>query len=208
MLKILAGLGQVIKAGQRIGLVDSTGDSTGDHLHFQAERPQGRKFNSLSLYGGAVPPQGPIPGMPAGQAGGGVTAVGPPALTPYGAGLVATLTGRQFANQIAVQVANSLGAKETVPSVAKSIVFSQEMDRGGTLQPGPTLVLNRTGRPETVRNAQQEAALNGRTIRLDKRDIQLLASMLAVASAQRPIEMDGITVTKQINSKQYLPPGV
>jgi murein DD-endopeptidase MepM/ murein hydrolase activator NlpD len=205
MLRILSSLGQVIQAGQRIGLVDSTGDSTGDHLHFQAERPEGRKFNSLSLFGGAIPDTGPIPGLPAGA---GVAGLPATMLTKYGATLIATLAAKEIANQIAVQTANTLGAKQVVPPVTKKYVLAQQMDQGGTLAPGPTLVLNRTGRPETVRNAQQEAALNGRTIRLDKRDIQLLASMLAVANAQRPLEMDGVTVAKQLASKYYLPPGV
>jgi hypothetical protein len=79
------------------------------------------------------------------------------------------------------------------------------MDSGGWLPPGDTLVRNRTGKPETVRTAGQEAAL--RNVRLDRRDLQLLAAYIAQASA-RPLNIDGRRVAEAVRSYDYLPPGV
>jgi hypothetical protein len=71
------------------------------------------------------------------------------------------------------------------------------------------LAVNRTARPERIRNAAQEAELEGgRTIRLDARDIRLLASMLSIANASRPIQMDGVAVGKQVSDQMYLPRGL
>jgi septal ring factor EnvC (AmiA/AmiB activator) len=59
MSQILARRGQSVAAGQLIGRVGSTGDSTGPHLHFQLERG-GRRINPMAFYddGGWLMPGG------------------------------------------------------------------------------------------------------------------------------------------------------
>lgn len=197
MSRILASLNSLVAPGQQIGLVGSTGDSSGPHLHFQTE-VGGQKVNPAGVIGGAAD-TGAIPGA---VTPGGVTAV--PVLSDAASRLVATVSANQYARQVSTQLANTMGAKLPVPELSRTFVLPTGVfDNGGTLAPGPNLVLNRTGRAERLSNTT-----DGHTIRLDKRDIQLLASMLAVASAQRPIEMDGTEVTKKLNSQQYVPLGV
>jgi len=50
MLRRLVGPGAVVKAGQRIGLVDSSGNSTGNHLHFET-RVGGRPVEPRTFMG-------------------------------------------------------------------------------------------------------------------------------------------------------------
>jgi hypothetical protein len=78
------------------------------------------------------------------------------------------------------------------------------MDSGGILPPGVTVVHNRTGKPETVRTAEQEGAL--RYVRLDTRDLKRLAAYIAVAT-DRPIDIDGRRVAEAVTSYSYLPAG-
>lgn len=76
-------------------------------------------------------------------------------------------------------------------------------DQGGMLQPGVTLAVNRTGRPERVLSPSQDR--NG--LRIDRRDLQALANLIAAATA-RPIEMDGRRVGEAVAEYQYVPMGV
>lgn len=77
------------------------------------------------------------------------------------------------------------------------------MDRGGWLPPGTTVVHNRTGRPERVRTAEQEASLR----RIDPRDLKLMAVYIADAT-RRPIDIDGRRVSESLAGYTYLPPGM
>lgn len=80
-------------------------------------------------------------------------------------------------------------------------------DTGGKLPPGVHTVYNGTGHDETVRTKEQEAALGRGAVRLDKRDIVLLAQHIAAASAQ-PVHMDGRKVAEIVRGYDYLPAGV
>jgi hypothetical protein len=85
-------------------------------------------------------------------------------------------------------------------------VPARKYDTGGTLPPGYTLAFNGTGRNETIRTHQQEKQLGG-PVRLDKRDIALLATHIAAASNQT-VHMDGRKVAEITNAYTYLPAGV
>lgn len=80
------------------------------------------------------------------------------------------------------------------------------LDSGGLLPPGVSVVANRTGQPETVRNAGQEAALRA-PVRIDARDLRMLAFYIAQASA-RPIEIDGRVVADAVSAYTFNPAGV
>jgi hypothetical protein len=83
-------------------------------------------------------------------------------------------------------------------------------DTGGGLPPGVTLAVNGTGRTETIRTHEQEKALtggDGRWMRLDPRDLALLAQHIAQATS-RPIHMDGRKVAEIVNGYTYLPGGM
>ncbi len=86
------------------------------------------------------------------------------------------------------------------------LVPSRKFDTGGILPPGYTLAFNGTGRNETVRTANQENSLSG-PLRLDRRDIALLAAHIAGA-ASPSVHMDGRKVAEITNSYSYLPAGV
>ena len=49
MSSVLVSTGESVSAGQVIGFVGSTGDSTGAHLHFET-RYNGEKYNPLTEY--------------------------------------------------------------------------------------------------------------------------------------------------------------
>lgn len=52
---ILARVGQFLRAGQILGLVGSTGNSTGNHLHYE-RRPPGSDWGTAAFLGGAATP--------------------------------------------------------------------------------------------------------------------------------------------------------
>jgi hypothetical protein len=81
-------------------------------------------------------------------------------------------------------------------------------DTGGALAPGLTLAYNGTGKNETVRTAEQEKALTGGSMRLDPRDLALMAQHIALATSGTTITMDGRKVAETVASYNYLHGGV
>ena len=53
MSQLIAGVGQMVAPGQVIGLVGSTGNSTGPHLHFET-RMNGERMDPASFFGFSV----------------------------------------------------------------------------------------------------------------------------------------------------------
>ena len=89
------------------------------------------------------------------------------------------------------------------PVLGGLVGLVKKFDSGGQLHPGLTLAYNGTGRTETVRTADQEAA--GR--RIDRRDLKALADMIANGPV-RPIDMDGRLVSRGVARYSYVPMGV
>jgi hypothetical protein len=74
-------------------------------------------------------------------------------------------------------------------------------DQGGPLHPGATLAINRTGRTEHVVGP-------GGTVRLDRRDLVLLAQHIAQATAGAAVHIDGRRVAEVVNGYADLPGGL
>ena len=55
-------VGECVAAGQTLGLCDSTGNSTGHHVHLDASPPGRRRPNDLSRAGSAGRPAAPVCG--------------------------------------------------------------------------------------------------------------------------------------------------
>ncbi|MDP8971152.1 MAG: hypothetical protein M3N52_11800 [Actinomycetota bacterium] len=83
-------------------------------------------------------------------------------------------------------------------------------DDGGLIPPGVTTVVNGTGGYETLRNPAQERALHQRTgsVRIDRRDLALLAQYIAQAVTGQHIVMDGRAVAETVRGYDHLPRGV
>lgn len=87
------------------------------------------------------------------------------------------------------------------------LVQPRKFDSGGVLPPGYTLAFNGTGRNETVRTDRQERQVQQGPMRLDRRDIALLASAVNTG-ANTTVSMDGRRVAELTNRYNYLPAGV
>lgn len=87
-------------------------------------------------------------------------------------------------------------------------VKATKYDGGGLLPPGATLAVNNTRKPETVRTHEQEKALHGGPMRIDRRDLALLASYIVNAVAGQHIRMDGRKVAETVRGYDYLPRGI
>jgi hypothetical protein len=86
-------------------------------------------------------------------------------------------------------------------------VTPRKFDSGGVLPPGYTLAFNGTGRNETVRTDRQERQVQQGPLRLDRRDITLLANAVNTG-ASTTVSMDGRRVAELTNRYNHLPAGV
>lgn len=137
--RVLARSGERVTAGEMIGAVGSTGNSTGPHLHFTV-RQNGQHINPAQLLGGAVSVKGPGPGSTF--------------VNPFGA--MANFARDQFAKLFPsggafVDLAVGMGSKliKSIGAfVGDKIGIGGVYDDGGYLQPG--LNFNGLGAPEPV----------------------------------------------------------
>lgn len=88
------------------------------------------------------------------------------------------------------------------------MVKAEKFDTGGILNPGVTMAVNNTRRPETVRTYEQERALNAGPMRIDRRDLALLAGYIVNAIAGQHIQMDGRKVAETVRGYDYMPRGI
>ena len=148
-------MGDMVRGGQRIGDVGSTGNSTGPHLHYMVMNGGWPNYVNPADYldGGGEAGSGgwnPIAGIVDGLVAGFRSAF--PA-----AGFSADLAigaGRKLLDG-AVGFVTGRGGKDNTGSTGLPYLH----DNGGVLQPGLSTILNRTRKPEAIYNHEQNRAL-------------------------------------------------
>lgn len=149
---LLVRAGQMVKQGQRIGLVGSTGNSTGPHLHYEVHKGYQNRVNPTPYLGGG----GSI-GDGAMNAANGLMDWVTSKLSQAGDGVWGQV-GKGIAMGVADNVIGFI--KEKVPMWAGGPTL---YDNGGLLPPGVSLVQNKTRRPEPIlTGAQWDAVIGGR----------------------------------------------
>lgn len=155
--RILVSVGQMLQAGQTLGLVGSTGNSTGPHLHFEVWSG-GTRVSPVPYLSGAAS---------SGAGGGGLPLID---LGPIRSILSAMggVGGTPWAN-----IVGALTRKAGRGALDKLAKFG--FDAGGWLPPGPSIAYNGTGRPEPVLTREQlDELASGRaaTVVVDGRDLR------------------------------------
>ena len=178
MSRILSAVGQAVQAGQLIGLMGSTGRSTGSHVHWKASR-NGGSINPLSLVG-----SGEIATTDGG--GGGLWLLEIPGkirdlsaklaelASDTGLGRLLSGMGRSLIDRAAQWVGSKIGLNSSDPDSRDA----DKHDQGGWLMPGWSTVQNATGKPEAVLTAEQW--------RIAETALSLLPMVRDFATADRP----------------------
>lgn len=149
-------MGDMVSAGNRIGTVGSTGNSTGPHLHYMVLKGGWPSYVNPADYldGGGEAGSGgwnPIADIVDGLVTSFKTAF--PA-----AGLFADIAigaGKKLLDGAVGFVTGNGGKDDGIGSTGLPYLH----DNGGVLNPGLTAVLNRTRKPEAIYNAEQNRAL-------------------------------------------------
>lgn len=153
MSKVLTKVGEQVQQGQVIGRVGSTGNSTGPHLHYMV-MPGGwpNYINPAPYMTGSTTPKG---GGGAVEAADGLMGWVSKQLSKAGSGVWGNV-GAGLAMSVAENVVKFIKSKIPV-DVGSATLY----DNGGLLQPGLSLVANKTNRPEPIlTNAQWDAVMN------------------------------------------------
>ena len=149
-------LGQMVQAGQTIGGVGTTGNSTGNHLHYMVFKGGWPNFVNPAPYldGGGEAGKGwnPIAGIIDGLIGKFKEAF--PA-----AGIMADIAigvGRKLLTDVSDFITGGGGKDNGIGETGLPYLH----DQGGVLHPGLTTVLNATRKPEAILNSQQWADIH------------------------------------------------
>jgi len=153
-------MGQMVKAGTRVGGVGTTGNSTGNHLHYMVLNGGWPNYINPSpfLGGGGDIPDGGRPWNPISDIIGGLLDQFKKAFPA--AGFVADIAigvGKKLLDGAAAFITGNTGQDKNARGNALGAPYLH--DNGGVLNPGLSMILNNSRKPEAIYNHQQNRAL-------------------------------------------------